>query len=89
MPLSRSTAIVTVALVCLIGWRAQSSPPERTLVAHDFESSAQGWLVSGDTVTSEPQLHAAGGDPGGYISHVDEALGETWYFHAPIPPAEM
>jgi alkaline phosphatase D len=58
-------------------------PPERTLVAHDFESSSHGWLVSGDTGASAPRLHAAGGDPGGYISYEDEAVGETWYFRAP------
>jgi Laminin B (Domain IV) len=83
MPLARSTAIAAGALVCLLGGRAQSSPQERTLVAHDFESSAHGWLVSGDTGQSEPQFHVAGGHPGGYIAHADEALGETWYFRAP------
>jgi len=92
MPLARFTAIAAGALVCLMGGHlrlaalaqgGQSSPRERTVVAHDFETSAQGWLVSGDTVSSEPQFHVAGGDPGGYISHVDEALGETWYFRAP------
>ena len=66
-----------------MGVRVQSLLQERTLVAHDFEASAHGWLVSGDTGQSEPQLHGAGGHPGGYISHVDEALGETWYFRAP------
>jgi hypothetical protein len=81
-------------LACLVGAPASSLQQERTLVAHDFESSAHGWLVSGDTSPSEPQLHAAGGSPGGYISHVDEALGETWYFRAPesvlsaLPSAE-
>ena len=39
--------------------------------------------MSGDTGAVEPQLHASGGHPGGYISHADEALGETWYFRAP------
>ena len=71
------------ALACLIGVRVHSLPQERTLIAHDFESAAHGWLVSGDTGQSEPRLHAAGGHPGGYISHEDEALGETWYFRAP------
>ena len=71
-----------------------SWPQERTLLAHDFQSSSQGWLVSGDTGQFEPQFHAAGGHPEGYISHVDEALGETWYFRAPedvvraLPAAE-
>src|SRR5688572_676506 len=83
MPLVRSTAIAAGALACLLGGRAQSMPQQRTLVAHDFETSAHGWFVSGDTGLSEPLLHAAGGHPGGYISHVDEAVGETWYFRAP------
>jgi alkaline phosphatase D len=83
MPLARSTAIAAGALACLVGGLAPSLLQERTLVAHDFGSSSQGWLVSGDTVAAEPQLHAAGGNPGGYISYADEALGETWYFRAP------
>jgi len=83
MPLARSTAIAAGALVCLLGGRAPSLPQERTLVAHDFETSAHGWLVSGDTGPAEPVFHLSGGSPGGHISHVDEALGETWYFRAP------
>ncbi|WP_239493082.1 laminin B domain-containing protein [Luteitalea sp. TBR-22] len=54
-----------------------------TLVAHGFDGTTHGWSVSGDTGAVQPQLHAAGGHPDGYISHVDEALGETWYFSAP------
>lgn len=106
MPLARTTVLAAAgALACVIGVLAhlglaalaqggQSPPQERTLVAHNFESSIDGWLVSGDTGPAEPQHHAAGGHPGGYISHVDEALGETWYFRAPetvlraLPAAE-
>lgn len=55
-----------------------------TLVSHDFTGSAQGWSISGDTVTANPVFRATGGHPGGCITGVDEALGETWYFHAPI-----
>ena len=55
-----------------------------TLVSHDFTESAQGWLISGDTESSEPIFRASGGHPGGCITGVDDALGETWYFHAPI-----
>jgi hypothetical protein len=93
MSLARSTAIAVVALACLgtrvhlrlavLAHGGQSQLQERTLVAHDFDKSTHGWLVSGDTGPSEPQLHAAGGNPGGYISYVDEAVGETWYFRAP------
>ncbi|HET7694533.1 MAG TPA: laminin B domain-containing protein [Vicinamibacterales bacterium] len=83
MSLAGSISLVLGALVCVMSGRAHSSMQQRTLAAHDFESSRHGWLVSGDTGQSEPRLHAAGGHPGGYISHVDEAVGETWYFLAP------
>ena len=54
-----------------------------TLIRHDFTESAQGWLISGDTGAAEPILNMTGGHPGGCITGVDEALGETWYFRAP------
>lgn len=39
--------------------------------------------MSGDTGAFGAEHHPSGGDPGGYVSHADEALGETWYFRAP------
>ena len=83
MPLTRSTAIAAGVLASLLGGRAPLLSQERTLVAHDFEGSTHGWLVSGDTGAVAPQVHASDGHPGGYISYADEALGETWYFRAP------
>jgi len=53
------------------------------LVRNDFTESAEGWSISGDTNGAEPIFSARGGDPGGCIIGSDEALGETWYFHAP------
>jgi len=53
------------------------------LVRHDFAESAQGWRISGDSGTTDPIFNSSGGNPGGYITGIDEALGETWYFHAP------
>src|SRR5262245_49851133 len=55
----------------------------RELVVHEFSSSTEGWQVAGDTSPAAPVFHPAGGRSGGYISHTDEALGETWYFQAP------
>ncbi len=79
-----SPAYVTVALLAgFISLHAQSSPLERTLVEHNFTSTAEGWGVSGDTVPGEALFRPSGGNPGGHISYVDEALGETWYFRAP------
>lgn len=57
----------------------------RILVSHEFATSAQGWLVSGDTGLTMPEFNPDGGRPRGYISNVDEAQGETWYFLAPTP----
>jgi hypothetical protein len=53
------------------------------LVSHDFNESAQGWHIAGDTGTVDPVYSASGGHPGGAISGTDEAIGETWYFRAP------
>ena len=52
-------------------------------MSHDFTESAQGWRISGDTEATDPIFSASGGHPGGCITGVDDALGETWYFHAP------
>lgn len=83
MRLTRSTAIAAGVLACLLDGRGQLLSQERRLVAHDFEGSTYGWLVSGDTGAVDPQIHTSGGDPGGYVAHADEAMGETWYFRAP------
>jgi len=83
MPHTRSIAIAAGILAGLIACRAQLRSQDRTLVAHDFEGTTHGWLVSGDSGAVAPHHHASGGDPGGYISHADEAMGETWYFRAP------
>jgi len=83
MPIARPTVIATALAAGLIGLQAHSSPQERTLLEHDFTMSAQGWGISGDTSPAEALFRPSGGNPGGHISHVDEALGETWYFRAP------
>ena len=95
MLLTRLAAAAGAALAAsVIAIDAQVLPFDRTLVAHDFETSAQGWLVSGDTGSAVPRFHPTGGDPGGCVSHEDEAVGETWYFRAPdsvlklLPSAE-
>jgi hypothetical protein len=80
---AKSSLIAAALAAGLIGLHAQPSPQGRTLAEHDFTASAQGWVVSGDTGQTEPVFHPLGGNPGGHISHVDEAVGETWYFRAP------
>jgi hypothetical protein len=83
MPIAQPTAIANALLAGLLGLQTQVTPQERILLEFDFTASAQGWVISGDTSPAEPVFHPSGGSPGGHISHVDEALGETWYFRAP------
>jgi hypothetical protein len=73
------------ACALLLSQRAGDSVASvgKTLISHEFSSSPQGWLIAGDTSDAPVIFESTGGNPGGYISHVDEALGETWYFRAP------
>jgi hypothetical protein len=72
-----------LALFVVLAGCAAASTASRVLVTHDFDASAQGWLVAGDSGTVEPGFQPDGGKSGGYIYGDDEALGETWYFRAP------
>jgi hypothetical protein len=65
------------------GQSAQQSEP-RTLIRHEFNESNQGWRLTTDTGSADPEFAATGGDPGGRIAGRDEEIGETWYFRAPI-----
>jgi hypothetical protein len=72
-------ALSLTALAC----HSAGAQAGRTLIRHDFTDSAQGWIVSGDTRPDDAVFSRTGGHPGGCITGVDEALGETWYFLAP------
>jgi hypothetical protein len=72
-------AITLTALAC-----HSAGAQGRTLVRHDFTDSAEGWIVNGDTRPAEAIFSPTGGHPGGCITGTDEALGETWYFLAPM-----
>ena len=56
----------------------------RTLIRHEFNESNQGWRLTTDTGTDDPDFAVTGGDPGGRIAGRDEEIGETWYFRAPL-----
>src|SRR5687767_7064541 len=60
------------------------TPGGPVLVRHDFVESAQGWQIAGDTGAVDPAFTVSGGNPDGCISGNDEAIGETWCFHAPM-----
>jgi hypothetical protein len=90
------TVVALAALLVLFGVDPARSQAQTglILVSHDFTSSTQGWRISGDSSTTDPIFSPTGGNPGGCITGVDEALGETWYFRAPttvltqLPAAE-
>ena len=75
--------ILNLALL-MAGDPAAAQTPGAVLVRHDFIESAQGWQIAGDTGAVEPEFTASGGHPDGCISGSDEAIGETWYFRAPM-----
>jgi hypothetical protein len=78
-------AALTVSFILALAFHAAEAQSRTgsTLVRHDFTESAEGWRISGDSATVEPIFSTSGGHPGGCITGVDEALGETWYFSAP------
>jgi hypothetical protein len=83
----RPIATVLAALACLaLGFHSTDAQtrPGATLVSHDFTTSADGWRISGDTETTDAIFNASSGHPGGCVTGVDEAVGETWYFRAPM-----
>ena len=55
----------------------------QTLVKYEFTDSAEEWRISTDSGAADAIFNPNGGNPGAFISGVDEALGETWYFRAP------
>jgi hypothetical protein len=80
--ITRFVIVIAIALAAF-GFTPPQAQSGRTLVRNDFTESAEGWTISGDTGPDEPIFTATGGHPGGCITGVDEAAGETWYFHAP------
>ena len=64
--------------------QANPSSIPHTLVRHEFTESDQGWRLTTDTGSADPDFAMAGGDPGGRIAGRDEEIGETWYFRAPL-----
>ena len=80
----RPVAVIAWALsVTALACHSPQTKDDRTLIRDQFTDSAEGWIVSGDTRPTNALFDRTGGDPGGCITGVDEALGETWYFLAP------
>ncbi len=83
-----TTLALTILLVAVRSHHAdgQSAPRANagTLIRHEFTESNQGWRLTTDTGSADPDFAAAGGDPGGRIAGRDEEIGETWYFRAPL-----
>lgn len=80
---TRLFSLIAVLITGLLGTSVATQSDRRIIVRHDFSTSAEGWLVAGDTGLAAPEFHATGGRSGGHVSNEDEALGETWYFRAP------
>src|SRR5262245_51037492 len=84
-PCHRMLSVGLIALAAVWGSSARAGRGQeagRVLAAYDFADSAQGWRISGDTIEKDA-IFELDGAPGGCITGVDEAIGETWYFRAP------
>lgn len=55
------------------------------LVEETFEAGDTGWLVVGDAQgeSDKPTYQEEGGNPGAYMSAVDNAVGGVWFWSAP------
>jgi hypothetical protein len=51
------------------------------LAQSTFDTNNEDWSTIGDAFSAD--YNATGGNPGGFISGVDQSLGSTWYFRAP------
>src|SRR5262245_44068342 len=71
-------------LIALASGAIAQTPGASVLVRHDFLKSSQGWQIVGDTGAVDPVFTPSGGHTDGCITGVDEAIGETWYFRAPM-----
>ena len=82
-PLTGMLRVLCVAALACEGGAAQArlGPTLVTPRVHGIRPKA-GRSAATRTRT-KPIFSASGGHPGGCITGVDEALGETWYFHAP------
>ena len=52
-------------------------------ITSTFDTDDEGWTASGDAVSSDPTYHASGGNPGGFVEIVDQAIEGVWYWVAP------
>lgn len=48
-----------------------------------FDATNENWRASGDPTNTNAFWEPSGGNPGGYIRVVDDAVGGLWYFDAP------
>ena len=55
------------------------------LAVSTFDANDEGWTVTGDAQggSPTPNYFPSGGNPGGYLSAVDDETGGVWYWQAP------
>lgn len=77
-------AALSVFLFTMQPAHAQDAQP-KPLAVSTFDVDAEGWTVVGDAQggTGIPNYVPSGGNPGGYISAVDDETGGVWYWQAP------
>jgi hypothetical protein len=75
------TRILCAALILSLGiaYDGHAMPFARST----FDNNAEDWTVTGDSTSATPTYIAGGGNPGGYLTAMDSAVGGVWYWEAP------
>lgn len=71
----------SVLLVEGSGTSIHYTPILENLVISTFDTNTEGWQTVGDA--TPPTHMSSGGNPGGYVSAVDQQTGIFWYWKAP------
>lgn len=69
----------------LVKGQTATGPDFKVVVTTNFEDGDEGWLIFGDAQggTATPNIEETGGNPGAYLSAVDDVTGGVWYWQAP------
>ncbi|MEM9016585.1 MAG: laminin B domain-containing protein [Verrucomicrobiota bacterium] len=78
-----STCFLVVIILTWCAWSLRWFV--EPVVSETFEAGDSGWLVMGDAQgeSDQPTYEVEGGNPGAYMSAVDDAVGGVWYWAAP------
>jgi len=78
-----SVLCLLVSLIVILFFHFRIQAP--VLAEETFEEGDTGWIVVGDAQgeSDKPTYETEGGNPGAYMSAIDDAVGGVWFWSAP------